>query len=80
MRNIEYNRRLNALRRAKDIQDFYREVWVEGQPSSFVWERHIYPRFKVSKSRFYEILAMRPDLEIRRLDEEYEKGKQPTLF
>jgi len=72
-----YNRKLNALRRAQDVQTFYREVRVEGQPDAYVWRTHIYPRFKISMSLFYLYLGMRPENEIKKLEE---KQTQGSLF
>lgn len=80
----QYSRKLNALRRAQDVQEFYREVRVEGQPDAYVWRTHIYPRFKISLSLFYEYLGTRPALEIEKLEKRWEKAKggveQTSLF
>ena len=73
-----YNRKLNALRRAQDVQDYYKQVRVEGQPDTYVWRTHIYPRFKISLSLFYLILGMRPENEIKKLEQKH--GNQTSLF
>lgn len=84
MTKAQYSRKLNSLMKAQDVQDFYREVRVEGQPDAFIWRKHIYPRFRISLSLFYDYLGMRPAVEIERLEKRWEEQAaghgQASLF
>lgn len=65
-----HTRKINALLRAQDVQDFYRQVRVEGQPDTYVWRTHIFPRFRISLNTFYLYLSMRPAHEIEKLEKQ----------
>lgn len=70
MNQKQYSRKLNALLRAQDVQEHYRQVRVDGQPDAYVWRMHIYPRFRISLNTFYLYLSIRTNHEIEKLEKQ----------
>ena len=47
----------NKLLRYKDVLDLYHEKKTEDIPVTVIWRKYIYPKFHISRTTLYTILA-----------------------
>jgi hypothetical protein len=66
--------KVNYLSRVKAVQEAYRNHKVDGQPDTYVWRMHIWPKFFISLPTFYRYLQTVPDKELKNI------GAQGSLF
>ena len=74
MTKRQHTIKTNYLMRAQAVQEAYQSVRVEGQPDSYIWRTHIYPKFFISLRTFYRYLGIVPQKELRAI------GEQGRLF
>lgn len=81
---MAYNR-LNKLHQIKKIVDVYLLEKKEGMTVDYVYRKHIYPQFRISKRAFYSCLQMPVAKMIREEEARMEQqskdsGSNPSFF
>lgn len=64
---MAYNRK-NILKRMIDIQEIYLEKQAIGLNATEIFNRHIYPVYKISRATFYDYLATNAKKELKDLE------------
>ncbi len=77
---MAYNRR-NILQRIIDIQELTMELKDKGVTQEFIFWEHIYPKYRISKTTYYNYLATNAKAEMKKLLEKKKAEKaQLNLF
>lgn len=74
MSNGKYNRR-NYLLRVRDVQNIYTEYHGRGYTDVYIYNTHIYPTFKISRTTFYSYLATPAERDLKELEEKFRREK-----
>ncbi len=72
---IAIGRKRNTLLRYKDILTDFQNHKTEDIPTTVVWRKYIYPKYHISRTTLYNILATPVNKELKEV-----KLKQLTLF
>ena len=77
---MAYTRRY-LLNRIKEVCEIYLREAKRGVNNEFIYDNYIRDRFHISRSTFYEYLAVPYEKELKELDrkEAEEKRQNPTL-
>lgn len=69
-----YNR-LNYLQRVIDIQNLYLEYKGKGVAGEFIFQKIVYPKYRISRKTIYNYLAVNAKKEIKELKAQMEQKK-----
>jgi hypothetical protein len=72
-----YNRR-NFLLRVKDVNEVYLDHHSRGIPAEYIFRNHVHERFRISRTTFFEYLAIPYKRELELLDRK--QNRQMNLF
>lgn len=70
--------RKNRLQRIVDIQQKTLEYTAQGVTQRYIYEKYIYPTYRISQSAYYNYLSIPAARELKRMEET--KALQTELF
>ncbi len=64
-------RRLNTLKRYRDILAEFEKYDCNDIPITRIWKKYIYPKFFISRQTLYKALSTDVEAEIKALEQQY---------
>jgi hypothetical protein len=60
----------NKLMRILDVQEYFKKHYHQGMVIEYVYDKHIYPTFKISRTTFYKWLKIDAKNQLKELENE----------